>query len=68
MRRSDETQQIIRETLARHMPGATEREVALLAASWEQRRIDDRRQWQAGWIIGALSMAAAVLGLLWLQR
>lgn len=59
---------IIRETLRQQMPDATEREIALLAATWEQRAIDDRRHWRMGWLVGAVSMAAAVLGLIWLQR
>ncbi len=67
MKRS-ELDAIIRETLRQQMPDATEREIALLAATWEQRTSDDRRAWRLGWLAGAVSMAAAVLGLIWLQR
>lgn len=59
---------IVRETLLRRVPDATEREIALLVATWEQRAIDVRRHWRMGWLVGAVSMAAAVLGLIWLQR
>ncbi len=67
MRRA-ELEVIIRDTLRQQMPNATEREIALLAATWEQRAIDVRRHWRMGWLAGAVSMVAAVLGLIWLQR
>lgn len=65
---SDDPSPIIRETLRRHWPDVTDREVQLLAASWEIQGRLRRRSWGLGWLVGCASAAAATLLMLWWQQ